>query len=57
MARKFWSIKIQPMNRFQEMKCPTILRDFTVQKVGTERVSKIQIYLHNKMIASKKLFK
>ena len=57
MAEKFWSIKIQPMSRFQGLKCPTILFDFLVQKVGTERVPKVQIYLHNKTIASKQLFK
>ena len=37
--------------------CPTVLRDFTVQKVGTETVPKVQIYLHKKTIASKQLVK
>ena len=51
-----WSLKIQPMSRFQGLRYPpTVLRDFSVQKVGTERVPKVQIYLHNKMIASKQL--
>ena len=52
MAGKFWSHKIQPMSCFQGLKYPTILRNFPVQKVGTERVPKVQIYLHNKNIVS-----
>ena len=39
------------------LKCPTILHDFPVQKVGTERVPKAQIYLHKKTITSKQLVK
>ena len=55
MVGKFISLKIQPMSLFQVLKCPTVPSYFTVQKVGTERVLKFQIYLHNKMIYSKKL--
>ena len=49
--------KIQPMSYFRGLKCPNVLREFPVQKVGTERVPKVQIYLHNKTIASKYLVK
>ena len=37
--------------------CPTVIRDFPVQKVGTETVPKVQTYLHNKTIAGKQLVK
>ena len=47
MGGKFWSLKTQPMSHFQLLKCPTIIRDFPVQKVVTERVPRLQIYLHN----------
>ena len=53
MAGKFWSLKIQPISHFQGLKCPTILCDFPIQKLGTGKVPKVQIYLHNKIIASK----
>ena len=36
---------------------PIVLPDFPVQKVGTETVPIVQIYLHNKMIAIKQLVK
>ena len=57
MVGKFWSLKIQPMSRIQGLKCLTVLRDFPVNKVGTERVPKFQIYSHNKTIASKQIVK
>ena len=57
MAGKFWILKIQPTSRFQELKCPTVLRDFPLQEVGTKRVPKVQIYLHNRNISSKRLVK
>ena len=44
------------MSRFRGLKCPTVLRDFPVQNVVTERVPKVQIYLHNKTIASEQLY-
>ena len=43
------------MSRFQGLKCPIVLRGFPVQKVGTEWVPRVQIYLHNKTIASKQI--
>ena len=39
------------------MKFPTLLNDFQVKKVDTERVSTVQIYLQKIMIASKQLVK
>ena len=57
MAVKYWSLKNQPMSQFQGMKFPTLLNDFQVKKVDTERVSTVQIYLQKIMIASKQLVK
>ena len=59
MVGKFGVLKNnpkQPMSRFQGLKCPTVLRDFSVQTLGMDRVPKFQIYLHNKTIASRKLW-
>ena len=36
------------MSCFQAFRQPTVLRYFLVQKVGTERVTKVRIYLHKK---------
>ena len=36
---------------------PTVLHGFPLQKVRTETVLKVQIYLHTKNIASKQLVK
>ena len=45
------------MSRFQGLMCPTILCGISAQKLGTERVPKVQIYMQKKTIASKQLLK
>ena len=52
MAGKFWTLKIQPMNPFKGFMCPTVIHDFPVPKLGTERMPKFQIYFYNNTIAT-----